>query len=185
MKALRESETMKNRPDIFFWIALIFLVLIFCPDFSSAQKLEQTLSNLCKVFSGVEKVGIIYADSSFEKELKILEARAKELKITLIEKKVASIHEVPPNTRDLIGKIDTLMVVDDWIIKVPDAFNYIMLTALQNNWKTIVPREELLAKGGLFYTSEKGEIVVNKWIMQFLKLTPKEDSPKITFYGEE
>jgi ABC-type uncharacterized transport system substrate-binding protein len=175
---------MKKRLGLYFIIFSALLVLSH-PLASSEPQLEQVLTNFCKVFEGVEKIGIIYSDPSLEKSFKALDAEAEKLKVTLIRKKVSSVKEVPETTRSLVKKVDTLWVVNDPIIKIPDAFNFLMLTAMQNRCKTIVPSRELLAKGGLFYSGGKDEIVVNSRIMKFMKVTLKEGSPKVIFFGEK
>lgn len=163
---------------------IIFCVFLFSGYLSSEPRPCQALFDFCRVFSGVQKVGVIYSDASVEDDLKALEAQARELKLDVIKVRVSSIKDVPQSARNLIGLIDTLFIVDDPLINIPDAFNYIMLTAMQNRCKTIVPRRELLAKGGLFHSGEDGEIFVNQRIMKFMKLSPREGAPEIKYYGE-
>jgi ABC-type uncharacterized transport system substrate-binding protein len=146
---------------------------------------DKVLSSFHEVFPSTKSVAIIYSDKASEGYVKKAEAAAKDLKLEFKAVKIESFKDIPPSTRSLFGKIDTLWLVDDAIISQTDALNYLLLNSAQQQWKTIVLQEEWLRRGGLFHLTTEGETVINKRLLELLKLSLPEGRKKIRYYGEK
>ncbi|GEM_PF-6722397 len=172
---------MKHFASIGFWIAIgiIFIAASLEPD------AENVLAGFHAIFPSAKSLAIIYSDTGSEAYVLKAETEAKKRNLAFKAVKIESFKDIPPSTRSLFGKIDTLWLVDDPMISQPDALNYLLLNSVQQQWKTIVLKDDWVRRGGLFHLTRGGEVVINKRILQFLKLTVPETKLKIRYYGEK
>jgi hypothetical protein len=185
-EAFLSEREMKHFASIGFWIAGV--IIFFAASGWSASlepDPEKVMAGFNAVFPSARSVAIIYSDPGSEAYVGKAGAAAKKQDIAFKAVKIKSFKDIPPSVRSLFGKIDTLWLVDDPMISQPDALNYLLLNAVQQQWKTIVLKEDWVRKGGLFHLTGEGETVINKRILEFLKLTVPEGKVKIRYYGEK
>lgn len=169
----------------YLWLTIfIFLCILLYPNLDKASSPSQSdvLEAYLRVFPDVKGIGIIYSDAQKEKAIHKLEKIATAKKIKVIKARVPSVKEFPQALRDMKGRVDTFWVLDDPLFSLKEAWYYFVLFSLRNHIKTVVFTEKALASGGLFYYTDKKEVMINKKILEVLGLKVSEKAGPVRYF---
>ncbi len=168
-------------------IVLIILCTLLYPrlDAASAPSESDVLEAYLRVFPGARSIGVIYSDSKHEETIQNLEKCAKEKNIGVIKLKIPSIKEFPSATRFMKDNVDTFWVPDDPLYSGNEAWTYFVMFCLRSGKKTVVFTENALTRGGLFYFTEKKEVMINKHILNAFGLKIEEKAGPVKYHEVE
>lgn len=102
-----------------------------------------------KIMPKMKLVGMIYDPSKSEDRIREAHAAAQKLGLQLVAKSVSSQKEVPEAVRQLIGKIDALMIIPDETVVTADSFKFFLVTTLENKLPFLVPANIFVEAGAL------------------------------------
>ncbi len=149
-----------------------FLVWCLCllPLLSTAQTQndKKTLEVFVKTFPKTKSIGVIYSDEALDKRVESLKEAAAAMNIELEAVRITWIKIFPQTLDKMKGKADTVWVMDDPIYSTAEVWKYFIFFTIRNKIKTVVPNEEKLKQGGLFYCPENGEPMINEKIRKIV-----------------
>lgn len=175
-----------NPPDCKHLKALALLVLL-CVVPASAPATPPTetevLDLYLKVFPDTKSIGVIYSEEKNEQSVRALEERGRELGIEVKSFKVSSIKEFSKALSYFKGLVDTIWVPDDGIYQSMEVWKYFVMFTMRHRIRSIVHSEKSLAMGGLFFSPEENEILINKRVLDMLGLEVPDGVP-VKYHGE-
>ena len=145
---------------------------------------SEVLVAYLQAFPEVKSIGIIYSQPDMEDTIQKLTESAETKKVNVIKIRAPSIKEFPQALRDMKDKVDTFWVLDDPLYSMKEAWTYFIMFSLRNGIKTVVFSEKVLADGGLFFYTEKKEIMVNKRILDVNGFKVSEKAGPVKYFGE-
>ncbi|MDX8400088.1 MAG: ABC transporter substrate binding protein, partial [Gallionellaceae bacterium] len=94
-------------------------------------------------------IGMIYDPTRSQAMIQKAQLAARKLGLKLVTKSVPSQKAVPEAVRQLLGKIDALMIIPDRTVVTPESFKYFLLTTLENKIPFLSPSEIFVERGAL------------------------------------
>ncbi len=167
-------------------VFLLSCLLVFYPVLNNVSSLSgnEVLDAYLRAFPDVKSIGVIYSEPKNEVLIKELERTAKAKKIEVLKVRAKSIKDFPDALRILKDDVDTFWVLDDQLFSMSEAWNYFIMISLRNRIKTVVFSEKALASGGLFYYTDKKEIMINRRIIGLLGLKVSEKAGPVKYFEQ-
>ncbi|MBY0577986.1 MAG: ABC transporter substrate-binding protein [Burkholderiales bacterium] len=102
-----------------------------------------------KIMPKMKTVGMIYDPAKSEERIREARAAAEKLGLELTTKSVSSQKDVPEAVRQLLGKIDALLIIPDETVVTAESFKYFLVTTLENKIPFLSPSEIFVEGGAL------------------------------------
>ena len=106
------------------------------------------IDKLKAIVPGVKSIGVIYNPKNTDNIIQEVEQVASEIGLNSILYEVSSQKEVPSAIRNVIKKVDALLIITDSTVVNKNSFEYIITTTLENKIPTI-SYTDYLVKAGL------------------------------------
>lgn len=116
---------------------------------SSNVPIKLQLEKLKMIIPEVKKIGIIYNPENTDNIIEEAKQVAIDMGLELVISKISSHKEVPGAIRDILDKIDALLLITDKTVVNKNSFKYIITTTLENKVPTMVYTDHLVKAGFL------------------------------------
>jgi len=174
---------MKNSvPKRCLMIVSLCLILVAAAGSAVPPKIDKSLETYLKVFPEVKSIGVIYSRADLEPAIRQLESGARAKKIKLVKISSPTIKEFPDAVTQIKDQVDTIWVLDDPLYSVQDVWAFFLFFTIRNNLKTVVSTGKALSEGGLFYYNDLQEVVINRRMLNLLRLKVSSNAGEIKYY---
>lgn len=114
---------------------------------STDVPLRVELQSLRDAAPGINRVGVLYGRANATLDLRAARAAAAATGLTLVERPLAALTELPQQARELADKCDALWMPADPTIGTPEAFQFLLELSLQRRLPLLVFSETLVHAG--------------------------------------